>query len=230
MATQDNKQEEIKTAAPSAETAESAPASAPESKDQEEGTRFDHIREALELLCERFPKAFIKEGNCKPLKIGIFADLRAACEGVEGLSVSKVRAALRYYTTRLRYLYCLKEGARRVDLDGSEGEAVSAEHASFAADKFKEINARRKPRKSAKNPKNQNGQRRPRRIEGRKPEIAELKKGVEVRVLTGDRHYVRATVSEDASKDTVLVLLQTGMSLTVPVDRVLLPESAPKKA
>ena len=61
-----------------------------------DGSHFEHVKETLDLLYKYFPKAFIKEGNCLPLKIGIFDDLKAAVPSHEGLSISKVRAALRY--------------------------------------------------------------------------------------------------------------------------------------
>ena len=93
------------------------------------GSRFEHVNEALELLYKHFPKCFIKEGDCKPLKIGILEDLRSKIEGIEGLSISKARAAVRLYTSRLRYHYCCKEGAKRIDLDGNEIDTISAEHA-----------------------------------------------------------------------------------------------------
>ena len=55
METQDNKEQVV--------AKEAAPA---------EGTHFDHVKETLELLYKTFPKVFIKDGDVKPLKIGIF--------------------------------------------------------------------------------------------------------------------------------------------------------------
>ena len=91
METQDNKEQitanesvEVKNAAASAE-----------------GSHFDHIKETLEILYKTFPAVFVKEGEVKPLKIGIFEELKSKIASVEGLSLSKVRAALRIYTSRL---------------------------------------------------------------------------------------------------------------------------------
>ena len=112
------------------------------------GTHQEHIQEALELLYKHFPKAFIKEGDCKPLKVGILEDLKPRISDIEGLSVSKVRAAVRFYTSRLRYFYAMREGAMRIDLDGNEIEPVSAEHAEYARTRFSEINAKRRPAKA----------------------------------------------------------------------------------
>ena len=111
------------------------------------GTHQEHIMEAMDLLCEHFPKAFIKEGDCKPLKIGILEDLKPRIVDIPGLSISKIRAAVRIYTSRLRYLYALREGSQRVDLDGNECGAVLAEHAAYARERFNEINSKRRPRK-----------------------------------------------------------------------------------
>lgn len=116
----------------------------------ENGTHQEHIKEALELLYQHFPKAFIKEGDCKPLKVGILEDLKPLIAGIEGLSISKVRAAVRVYTTRLRYFYAVREGAMRVDLNGNEVEPVTAEHAEYARSRFSEINAKRRPAKPKK--------------------------------------------------------------------------------
>lgn len=132
--------------------AESAKADAAKGEDAKDvGTHQEHIKEALALLCEHFPKAFIKEGDCKPLKIGILEDLKAKIGEIEGLSISKVRAAVRVYTTRLRYFYAVREGAKRVDLDGNEVDTVTTEHAEYARNRFVEINSKRqgsKPQQS----------------------------------------------------------------------------------
>lgn len=191
----------------------------------QEGSHFEHVKESLAILCERFPKAFIKEGDCVPLKIGIFNDLRAACEGVEGLSVSKIRAAVRFYTSRLRYLYCLKEGAKRVGINGEDAGEVSKEHAQFALAKFKEINGARKKKFGPK--KGQNGK--ARKPQMQKASLGDLKKGAEVRVMTSDRRSVMGTVAEDATADHVSVTLNTGMTISVSPDRLFLP-SGKKKA
>ncbi len=205
---------------------------------QPEGSRFDHIKETLELLYTLFPKAFIKEGNCKPLKIGIFNDLRAAIEGRDDITVTKCRAALSFYTGRLRYLFSLKEGAPRIDLEGNECETVSKEHADFAKARFDEINTKRRANKPAR-PKNDRRQGEgkkkwvkkgegkpakaaPRPIPGRKAELSELQSGVAVLVVSSQSHYVRGSVAE-VNGDLVAVTLSTGMTVSMPLERVLIP-------
>jgi ProP effector len=227
--TQDQEKAELAEAKAAAEGASKAseseagkPAAGAKAEASQEGSHFEHVKESLDILCERFPKAFIKEGDCVPLKIGIFNDLRKACEGVEGLSVSKIRAAVRFYTSRLRYLYCLKEGAKRVGIDGEEAGEVSKEHAEFAQAKFKEINGARKKKSGAR--KGGKG----RRPQIQKPALSDLKKGVEVRVMTSDRRSVAGTVSEDAESDRVSVTLNTGMTISVSPDRLFIAQGRKK--
>ncbi len=142
------------TAAPAADVpaaaAPAADAAASAKVESETGTHQEHVKEALELLYQHFPKAFIKEGDCKPLKVGILEDLKPLIADIEGLSISKVRAAVRIYTTRLRYFYAVREGAMRIDLNGNEVEPVTAEHAEYARSRFSEINAKRRPPKPKK--------------------------------------------------------------------------------
>ena len=222
METQDNKEQVV--------AKEAAPA---------EGTHFDHVKETLELLYKTFPKVFIKDGDVKPLKIGIFEDLKTRIEGVEGLSISKVRAALRLYTSRLKYLYSVTEGAVRIDADGNEtGDTVNAEHATYAQDKIKEINQKRnlnKPKRPApkgKKPfvKKFNNTKGPKKvapkIEGDKASVEDLKNGTEVLVLSAQNSCVRGVVAQDAQKDSVFVTLKSGLTVNLPLDRVLLPKKA----
>lgn len=238
---------------------------------EQEGTRFEHIKEALELLYTYFPQCFIKEGDCKPLKVGIFDDVRSRLGDKPGLTVSKVRAAMRFYTGRLRYLYSLQAGAKRVDLDGNEGEEVSAEHAAFAAERAASIRAKLKERKQTKlasqgdensavsenasksggarrQPFPQNkadkrrslpsGRRASPKVVRRQPaqteqvaplpslELEEISPGAATRgmtvfVLTGQgESYVRGQIEGDENKGVVLVLLDSGMSLQVPLERL----------
>ncbi len=197
----------------------------------EEGTRFEHVKESLEVLYKTFPKAFVKDGDARPLKIGIFEDLKTRVESIEGLSVSKVRAALRLYTSRLKYLYSVKEGAHRIDVDGNECEdVVSKEHADYAQEKIKEINSKRKASKPEK-PARKNFRkfdkkpsRKPFKIEGDKATIEDLKSGVDVIVLSSEQRFVRGVVAEDAVKDNVYVTLKSGLTINLPLDRVLLPK------
>ena len=204
----------------------------------DKNVHFEHVKETLELLYKTFPKAFVKDGEVKPLKIGIFDDLKERIASVEGLSITKVRAALRMYTARLKYLYSVKEGVARIDLDGNATEdLVNAQHESYAKERIAEINAKRKPQK----PKNNTGMKnfvkkpfngnkpqakKPFKIEGDKANVEDLKQGTEVLVLSSEQHCVRGVVAQDAAKDTVYVTLKSGLTVNLPLQRVLLPKKA----
>lgn len=162
----------------------------------DKNVHFEHVKETLELLYKTFPKAFVKDGEVKPLKIGIFDDLKERIASVEGLSITKVRAALRMYTARLKYLYSVKEGVARIDLDGNATEdLVNAQHESYAKERIAEINAKRKPQKPKNNTGMKNFVKKPFngnkpqakklfKIEGDKANVEDLKQGTEVLVLS----------------------------------------------
>ena len=204
----------------------------------DKNVHFEHVKETLELLYKTFPKAFVKDGEVKPLKIGIFDDLKERIASVEGLSITKVRAALRMYTARLKYLYSVKEGVARIDLDGNATEdLVNAQHESYAKERIAEINSKRKPQK----PKNNAGKKnfvkkpfngnkpqakKPFKIEGDKANVEDLKQGTEALVLSSEQHCVRGVVAQDAAKDTVYVTLKSGLTVNLPLQRVLLPKKA----
>ncbi len=117
---------------------------------QEPCSHAAHIQAALDVLYERFPKCFIREDNLKPLKIGIMEDLKPLAPEL-GMSVTRLRGAVRLYTNRLRYLYNTQEGVKRIDLEGNETEEVTAEHVAYAKEKINEINQKRKEAKEKKN-------------------------------------------------------------------------------
>ncbi|KPQ25531.1 MAG: Activator of osmoprotectant transporter ProP [Halomonas sp. HL-48] len=79
---------------------------------------------------QRYPKAFFK-GHTQPLKVGIHHDL-AACEPWSG---KLIRRALANYVNLPRYIKSVREGAKRIDLEGNEAGVVDAEAARHAAEK-----------------------------------------------------------------------------------------------
>lgn len=213
-----------------------------ESRQQDNGTHQEHIREALELLYVHFPKAFIKDGDCKPLKIGILDDLKERIAGIEGLSVSKVRAAVRVYTTRLRYFYSVREGVHRIDLDGNETDVVNAEHAEYARERFTEINNRRRTDKAKGSGKGSQG----RKFAGRDANGGRRRQGAgqgrfekagenDLRLgryvfVSIERNYVRGTVSAVSGNESAKITLQNGLSITVPLNRIFVKKDQPAGA
>lgn len=101
--------------------------------------KFTSNKQIITFLTEQFPLCFTAANNeAKPLKIGIFQDLAARLENEQRVSKTQLRSALRQYTLSWRYLHCIKASVKRVDLDGNEGDEVSAEHAEHALKTLKE--------------------------------------------------------------------------------------------
>jgi ProP effector len=83
-------------------------------------------------LCSRFPEAFFPKGSPKkPLKVGIFEDIAAACPDLKRWQIA---LALRDYCRGPSYLAAVGLGLPRVDLCGSELVPVDPDHASHALD------------------------------------------------------------------------------------------------
>src|SRR5476651_220197 len=104
--------------------------------------KLNSSKEVIAFLAERFPLCFTAEGEARPLKIGIFADLVARIQGEESLSKTQLRSALRLYTSSWRYLYGIKLGAQRVDLDGNPCGELEAQHVEHARKQLEEAKAR----------------------------------------------------------------------------------------
>lgn len=104
--------------------------------------KLNSSKEVIAYLAERFPQCFSAEGEARPLKIGIFQDLVARVEGEMQLSKTQLRSALRLYTSSWRYLYGVKAGAIRVDLDGNPCGELEEQHVEHARKQLEEAKAR----------------------------------------------------------------------------------------
>jgi ProP effector len=104
------------------------------------------IDAAIELLCERFPRAFFQfERKRLPLKIGIRDDITAViCDAIDRQLLGM---ALRYYTDNFGYRRAQKEGAPRIDLNGEPAGTVSEADALDAASDVASRKAALKARK-----------------------------------------------------------------------------------
>lgn len=111
-------------------------------------------KEIIAYLVEKFPACLSLEGPAKPLKIGIFQELAERLEGDEIVSKTRLRQALRHYTSSWRYLKAIKKGQFRVDVDGKEVEEIDQEQADYAEKSLKES----KEKFSNKNTKDNKGQ------------------------------------------------------------------------
>ncbi|HAK2318367.1 TPA: RNA chaperone ProQ [Salmonella enterica] len=104
--------------------------------------KLNSSKEAIAFLAERFPHCFSAEGEARPLKIGIFQDLVERVGGEMNLSKTQLRSALRLYTSSWRYLYGVKPGATRVDLDGNPCGELEEQHVEHARKQLEEAKAR----------------------------------------------------------------------------------------
>jgi len=104
--------------------------------------KLNSSKEVIAFLAERFPQCFSAEGEARPLKVGIFQDLVARVEGEMNLSKTQLRSALRLYTSSWRYLYGIKAGAVRVDLDGNPCGELDEQHVAHARQQLEEAKAR----------------------------------------------------------------------------------------
>ncbi|RUO79350.1 RNA chaperone ProQ [Pseudidiomarina taiwanensis] len=122
----------------------------------EDVTKLSTPKEVLAYLAEKFPQCFILDGDAKPLKIGIFEDLAERLSDDPTVSKTRLRMALRHYTSSWRYLRSVVVDAERVNLDGECVAKVEAEHAEHAKEALEESRAKvaeRKKQAAAKAPK-----------------------------------------------------------------------------
>ncbi len=130
--------------------------------------KLSSSKEVIAYLAQQFPNCFIAEGEAKPLKIGVFQDLVERVPAEMNLSKTQLRSALRVYTSSWRYLYGIKAGANRVDLDGNPCGVLEEQHVEHARQQLEEAKARvaahrAKQRSEAKAEENTKAERRPRK-------------------------------------------------------------------
>jgi len=203
--------------------------------------KFTNNKQIITFLTEQFPLCFTAGSNpAKPLKIGIFQELATRLENDERVSKTQLRGALRQYTLSWRYLHSVKEAAKRVDLDGVEGDVVSAEHAEHALKTLKESkdkafankkkaapDASDRPKRA---PKKVNVPNRAKKAPAKKEKVedlshlkeavhTELKVNQAVRVILG-QSPVSGTVVE-IMKDDVQVQLDSGMTVKVKAKHLI---------
>ena len=95
-------------------------------------------KDIIAYLTEKFPQCFSIKGQVKPLKIGIFQDLAERLKDDETVSKTRLRQALRHYTSSWRYLKVIKAGAFRIDIDGESVSEIDDEQANYASKTLKE--------------------------------------------------------------------------------------------
>ena len=95
-------------------------------------------KEIISYLAEKFPACFSLEGAIKPLKIGIFQELATQLADDDVVSKTRLRQALRHYTSSWRYLKSIKAGSFRIDLAGKDAEEIDEAQAEYALKTLKE--------------------------------------------------------------------------------------------
>jgi sRNA-binding protein len=110
--------------------------------------RKPHLEAVIELLAERFPKAFfLYERKRVPLKVGIRNDLTAVLG--DAIEPKLLNVALRHYLVNIGYQFALKAGRPRYDLDGNVAGQVCAQEAEYALRAIAGLKAMREPKKKS---------------------------------------------------------------------------------
>ncbi len=210
-----------------------------EQTQETESQKLKAPQEVIAYLAELFPNCFSVKGDAKPLKVGIFQDIAERIDGDDKLSRTVLRSALRKYTSSWRYLASVKEGAKRVDIDGNEAGTIEAEHAEHAANSLAEskqkVAEKRKQQRKNADPKKPAAKKAPRKnikpgsskaarkpgtakpaakVEKRDPSIP-LTVGMKVNVLLGNSP-LSCTLKEINGED---VVVETASGMTVKTEK-----------
>lgn len=204
-------------------------------------------KEIIAYLAEKFPACFSVEGAAKPLKVGIFQDLAEKLAEDEKVSKTRLRQALRHYTSSWRYLKSIKAGSFRIDLEGNNAEEIDKAQAEYAANTLKESqekfankkqqdNADKKSYKNNKSSAKPSGDNKPSqnkkfksvKTPAKKPskpavplkpvESATIKVSQKVKVQIG-KAPMNATITEIAGDD-VSVQLDSGMVVKTHIQNI----------
>jgi len=195
----------------------------------------------IAFLVQEFPACFSLKGDAKPLKIGLFQELSERLAENEAVSKTQLRGAIRHYTTSWRYLRSIKAGAKRVDIDGNEGDELSQEHIDHAQKTLADSQAKAKKREAAKKPAVESKEKpqvkaKPARAKhaskarSSKP-VEKVPTGVKVEdvaALSVDQQVLVAVAKTpmngtivDINKSDVKVQLTSGMVVKVKVEQIL---------
>ncbi|MWP48617.1 MULTISPECIES: RNA chaperone ProQ [unclassified Gilliamella] len=175
--------------------------------------QLTNSKEIIAYLAQQFPNCFTLEGEAKPLKIGIFQDILSCLDNGEILSKTKLRAALRAYTMSWRYLYSIKEGINRVDLDGNPHEVINQEQMEYAQQQLKESKEKAKMRFKER----AKGKRKTTHSPFKKSNT--LKVGDFVKVIVGNKPIKVQIINIE--KEHIKVKVGVGMELTVKPEHII---------
>ncbi len=128
-----------------------------------------HPREAVKQFEAAWPEVFSSDPKqVKPLAIGILQQILADRPAeLDGLNSKAIRAAMKFYTSRLSYHIAMKNAEHRVDLKGETAEPVDDKARSHAEEQIKAIHAARDAKRAEQGETEDGGEKKPRR--SRKP-------------------------------------------------------------
>lgn len=175
----------------------------------ENNEKITNSKELIAYLSELFPACFIAAGEARPLKIGIFQDLAARLADDTRVSKTLLRSALRQYTSSWRYLYGLRPGVLRVDLDGNPAGELTEEHVTHAKAALKES----KDKIFSSRRKNTGKPAKQKKVV---VDLSTLKAGQQIKVMVG-KSPVSGSIKE-VTRDDVQVELSSGMQVRVKAE------------
>lgn len=211
-------------------------------------TKPSNSKEIIAYLVEKFPACFSIKGPAKPLKVGIFQDLAESLSEDENVSKTRLRQALRHYTSSWRYLKSIKVGAQRVDLAGENVAEIDQEQADYASKTLKESQEKfgnktkqdkpdkkgykdsssegsadhKKKRQQYKNVKSSKGQpkAKPAKVDLKPVEQGSVSVGSNVKVKLGNAP-MDGVITEVSGKD-IQVQLTTGMVVKTSLEKIFI--------
>ncbi|MGJ8693886.1 MAG: RNA chaperone ProQ [Thalassotalea sp.] len=207
-------------------------------------TKAITTKEIITVLAAKFPACFSIDGQAKPLKVGIFQEIAEQLTEEDNISKTRLRQALRHYTSSWRYLKSIKLGAHRVDLAGEKIAEIDKEQAEHAAKTLKEsqekFGHKPKGKKPAENDAKKSGDKKahektqkqfknvksPKADNKAKPAPVKLTQVEESAVNVGAKVKVKfgnapmeATITEVAGSD-VHVQLASGMVVKTQIEKI----------
>ncbi|WP_410474290.1 ProQ/FINO family protein [Guyparkeria sp. TX1] len=124
-----------------------------------------HPREAVKQFEAAWPEAFSSDPKqVKPLAIGILQQILADRPAeLDGLNSKAIRAAMKFYTSRLSYHIAMKNAEHRVDLKGEPAEPVDDKARGHAEEQIKAIHAARDAKRAEQGETEEGSEKKPRR-------------------------------------------------------------------
>ncbi|MGN1356326.1 MAG: ProQ/FINO family protein [Succinivibrionaceae bacterium] len=168
---------------------ESAPKNLPAS-------RKHSIKEIVDFLHQKFPNCiFVENEKVRPLKIGIIDDMVAALGDEIGsdksYSKTSIRQGLKAYANSRAYLDSCVKGAKRIDINGVEGDEISEEHVTYSISRKEELAKKAKALHLSKKPMSK----KPRGSKGpiRKLTLPEMEKADPAKLQVDDTIYIQVS-------------------------------------